>query len=214
MRTVVFLLLLANITLALYTWLDRGSGGEAFHLKEQVQPDKIKILTPQQVAVLGPAKVAALSDVCAEWGPFGSADLARATADLDPLQLGKLLTQRKVDVEGSWVIVGPFSNRAAAERRATELKTQGVGDAAVADRGGGQFVVSMGVYRNAEAAAARVDQLVKLGVQSAKAEQRPQPFAQTLLVVRDPQQAAMARIKDLLAQYPGSDLKVGACPSI
>jgi hypothetical protein len=213
MRTVVFLLLLANLTMFAYTRLDNVGGGEAVRLKEQVQPDKIKILTSQQVAALGPAKVAALSDVCAEWGPFAATDVTRAIADLEPLQLGRLLTQRRIDVDTSWVVIGPFANRAAAERRVAELKAQGVGEATVADRGGGQFVISFGVFRAADAAAARVDQLAKLGVQNAKAEPRPQALTQTALVVRDPQQSAMTRIKDLLAQYPGSDLKVGGCPT-
>ena len=43
-----------------------------------MQPDKIKLLTAQQVAALGPDKAAALADVCVEWGPFGDADRARA----------------------------------------------------------------------------------------------------------------------------------------
>ena len=82
MRTVLVLLLLANLTLFAYTRLDGGSGGEAVRLAEQVQPDKIKLLTPQEVAALGPAKVAALADVCVELGPFSEGDRARALADL------------------------------------------------------------------------------------------------------------------------------------
>ncbi len=94
MRTVVLLLLLANLTFFGFARLDSGSTGET---SQQVQPDKIKLLTAQQVAALGPDKAAALSDVCVEWGPFGDADRTRATADLEPLALGRLLTQRRVD---------------------------------------------------------------------------------------------------------------------
>ena len=73
LRTVVILLLLANLTFFAYTRLDSARDGEAARLAEQVQPDKIKLLTPQQVAALGPAKVAALADVCLEWGPLPKA---------------------------------------------------------------------------------------------------------------------------------------------
>src|SRR3954452_23870491 len=104
MRTVVFLLLFANLTLFAYTRLDTMGAGEGDRLKDQVNPDKIRILTPQQVAALGPAKVAALSDVCMEWGPFAGPDLTRASSELEPLQLGRLLSQRKVDVDSMWVI--------------------------------------------------------------------------------------------------------------
>src|ERR1700730_11293469 len=96
MRTLFFLLLLANITLFGYIKLDSMGGGEGVRLAQQVQPDKIKLLTPQQVAALGPAKVAALADVCVEWGPLSESDRARAQTRLGPRDLGKLGTERKV----------------------------------------------------------------------------------------------------------------------
>ena len=97
MRTLLALLLLANLTLLAYTLLDRRTAGEGARLAEQVRPDKIRLLTPREVAELGPAKVAALPDVCVEWGPFTEAERARALADLEPLGLSNLLTQRRSD---------------------------------------------------------------------------------------------------------------------
>ena len=214
MRTVVLLLLLANITLFAYTRLDSVGAGEAVRLKEQVRPDKITVLTPQQVAALGPAKVASLADVCMEWGPFNDPDRTRAVADLDSLQLGRLLTTRRVDVDGAWwVNLAPFANRAAADRRAAELKAQGVTDVSVIDAGRGAFAISLGVFRSEQAARARGDALAAQGVRNARAEPRGQPVPQTMLVVRDPQQSLVARLKDLQGQYAGSDVKVGPCPS-
>ena len=211
MRIVVLLLLLANATLFAYTRLDGGSG-EGVRLSQQLQPDKIKLLTPQQVAALGPAKVASLADICVEWGPFAETERTRAVAELEPLALGRLLTQKKVDVEGAyWVSVGPFPNRGAAERRATELRTQGMKDVTVADIGKGQYAIGLGAYRSEPAALSRVEALAQLGVKLAQVRPRQQTLTQTLLVVRDPQQPVVARLKDLLPQYPGSDLKVGAC---
>jgi hypothetical protein len=214
MRTVVFLLLLANLTLFGYTRLDSVGAGEAVRLKEQVRPDKIAILTPQQVAALGPAKVASLADVCIEWGPFTDPDRTRALADLEGLQLGRLLSQRRVDVDGTWwVTLGPFANRPAAERRVAELRQQGIGDVSVVDAGRGTFAISLGVFRNEQGARTRNDALARQGVANARAEARTQPVPQTMLVVRDPQQPAVARLKELQPQYAGSDIKVGACPA-
>jgi hypothetical protein len=211
MRIVVLLLLLANATLFAYTRLDAGSG-EGVRLSQQLQPDKIKLLTPQQVAALGPAKVASLADICVEWGPFADTERTKAVSDLEPLGLGRLLTQKRVDVEGTfWVSLGPFPNRGAAERRATELRTNGIKDAALADLGKGQYAVGLGAYRTEAAALARVAELAGLGVAQAQVRPRQQTLSQTLLVVRDPQQPVVARLRDLLPQYPGSDLKVGAC---
>src|SRR5437899_2211896 len=57
MRIIVALLVLANLALFLYTRLDSLGTGEGVRLAQQVQPDKIVLLSPQQVAALGPAKV-------------------------------------------------------------------------------------------------------------------------------------------------------------
>src|SRR5678815_1431939 len=110
-------------------------------------------MTSQQVAALGPSKMAALSDVCAEWGPFSDADRTRALADLEALDLGRLLSQRRVDVDNTyWISSGPFATRSAAETRLAELRTQGATDVAIADAGRGQYAVSLGVFRTEQAA--------------------------------------------------------------
>jgi hypothetical protein len=155
MRIVVLLLIVANLALFAYTKLDSVAGGEGWR-SEQVDPDKIKILTPQQVAALGPAKIAALADVCAEWGPFSEADRAKALADLESLQLGRLVTQRKVDTESAyWVNVGPYPSKGAADRRVGELRAQGVTDTSAVDAGRGQYVVSLASSVRAGGARAR-----------------------------------------------------------
>jgi hypothetical protein len=212
MRPLAILLLLANLTLFGYLWLDRGGGGEAVRLADQVQPDKIKLLSPQQVAALGPAKVAALADVCAEWGPFGEAERARALAELEPLALGKLLTQRRVDTNTAWwVYLPPFSNKAAADRRAAELRAAGVRDIFVVDGGPQRFALSLGVFRTEEAANAFAASLATHSVNGAKVGARQQVIVQTMLVIRDPQAPVVQKLKDLQSGYPGAELRIGAC---
>lgn len=211
MRIVIVLLLFANLTLYAYTRLDTG-GGEGMLLQDQVQPDKIKLLTPQEVASLGPSKVAALADVCVEWGPFADPDRTRALADLEPLNLGRLLTQRRVEFDNGFaVLMSPFASRAAAENRIADLRKLGVRDLAVGDAPRGQFSVALGSFRTEAAAVAYAEQLATLGVKLAKVEPRAQPIAQTMLVVRDPQQTVVARLKDLQAQYAGSEIRIAAC---
>ena len=125
-RTLVLLLLLANLSFFAFTRLDASRDGEAGRLAEQVQPDKIKLLTPQQVAALGPAKVAALADVCLEWGPLSEPDRARAFADLEPLSLGKLLTQRRIETAYAfWVY--PAASRESRRSRAARRRSEGEG---------------------------------------------------------------------------------------
>ena len=212
MRAAVLLLIFVNVALFGYARLDRAARSEAGRLGDQVQPNLIKLLTPQQVAALGPTKVAALADVCVEWGPFGDADRARAQADLEPLGLGRLMSQRQVAVDGAyWVNLGAMASRGVADRRATELRGQGVADIAVVDFGRGQFTVSLGVFRAEAAANTRAEALAARGVLGTHVDPR-QRALQSMIVVRDPPQAVVARLKELQAQYAGSDLKVGPCP--
>jgi len=211
MRIVLALLLFANLTLYAYTKLDSGTG-EGILLQDQVQPDKIKLLTPQQVAALGPTKVAALADVCVEWGPFSDGERAKALAELEPLALGRLLSQKRVELDGGfWVNMGPFPSRSAADNRIGELRRQGVKDMAIADAGKGQYAVSFGTFRTEQAAVAHAEELARVGVRLARVQPRQQAITQTLLVVRDPQQPVVVRLKDLQAQYPGTEIKVTAC---
>jgi hypothetical protein len=211
-RTLLVLLLLANLTLLGYTLLDRRTGGEGARLAEQVRPDKIKLLSPREVAQLGPAKVAALPDVCVEWGPFTDAERTRALADLEPLALGKLLTQRRVEsATAFWVYVPPLSSKAAAETRAAVLRASGIKDLFVVDSGPQRFAISLGVFRTEEAADAYLAELVAKGVNTARAGPRQQSIVTTLLVIRDPRDPVMSRLRELAPSYPGVEAKVGSC---
>jgi hypothetical protein len=212
MRTLAIFLLLANLALAGYLLLEGGAGGEPARLKEQVQPDKIRILTPQEVAALGPAKAATLADVCLDWGPFGETDRARAQAEVDALGIAKLVTLRRVETQAThWVFLPPYATRQAADKRVAELKAAGVKDAVVVDGGPQRFAIALGAHRTEEAASAQVAELAKQGVTGARAGPRPQVVVQTVLVVRDPQQQVIARLRDLLPGYPGAEVKIGGC---
>jgi hypothetical protein len=212
MRTLVLLLLLANLTLFGYTKLDNVGGGEGARLSQQVQPDKIKLLSPQQVAALGPAKVASLADVCVEWGPLSDADRTRAQSRLDPLDLGKLVTQRKVEVIANyWVYIPPLANRTAVDKLLGDLRAQGVRDVAAVEIGPQRLAVSLGVFSSEEAARIRLASLQAQGVTAARVGPRAQSVQQTVLVVRDPPAQAMAKLKEMQGDFPGSEIKVGSC---
>src|SRR6202171_1623786 len=212
MRTLVYLLLLANLTLFGYIRLDSAGVGEGARLSQQVQPDKIKLLTPQQVAALGPAKVASLADVCVEWGPMSEADRVRAQTRLEPLDLGKLVTQRKVEVIANyWVFIPPLANRVAVDNRVAELKAQGVRDILPVELGPQRFAISLGVFRTEEAAQARLAALQAQGVNTAKVGPRAQAVQQTVLVGRGPPAPAVAKLREMQSDFPGSDIKVGSC---
>ncbi len=213
MRTLVFLLLLANLSLFGYVRLDSLGTGEAVRLSQQVQPDKIKLLTPQQVAALGPAKVASLADVCVEWGPLSDTDRNRALASLEPLDLSRLLSQKKVEVIANyWVYLPPAPSRAVADQRLAELKASGVKDISVdrkrtaAHRHFAGGLPQRGRARRPPrcAAGAGPDQCQARAAHAVGAAD-----GRWWCAIRPRQ--AMARLKELQSEFPGSDIKIGAC---
>jgi hypothetical protein len=211
-RTLVLLLVLANLSFFGYTRLDASREGEASYLAAQVQADKIKLLTPQQVAALGPAKVAALADVCLEWGPLSEADRTRALSELETFQLGKLLTQRRTETNNAfWVYLPSVANRADAERRAADAKSKGIPDAAVVETATQRYAVSLGAFPTEDAAKTRLSEVLAHGAANARVGPRQQVSVLTTLVVRDPQAPLIAKVRDLAPQYSGSDTKVGNC---
>jgi hypothetical protein len=212
MRTLVLLLLLANVTLFLYTKLDSLGSGEGVRLSQQVQPDKITLLSPQQVAALGPTKVATLADVCVEWGPLSDGDKARALTTLEPLDLSRLISQKKVEVVTNyWLYIPPAANKPAADRHVAELKAQGLKDLLLVDSGPQRLAISLGAFQTEAEAQTHLDALSAQGVKGAKVGARAQAVVQTSLVVRDPPAPAVSRLKELQAAYPGTEIKVGNC---
>ena len=119
MRILFFLLLLGNVALFAYNWLGSGAqaGSDAQIVGQQLDPDKIRVLLPEQVSALTrkaePPKIAA---VCLEWGVLAGGDVARAEQALEPLALGAKLSQRRQeDIAGFWVYVPPLVSRQSAE---------------------------------------------------------------------------------------------------
>ena len=212
MRTLVVLLLLANLALGGYIYLDGLGSGEGVRLAQQVQPEKISLLTPQQVAALGPAKVSALADVCLEWGPLSEGERARALHELEPLDLSKLTSQKRVEViTNYWVFIPPFPTRAAADRKVDELRTLSIRDVSAVDIGQQRNAISLGAFRTEEAAQARLVALQAQGVRTAKVGSRAQSLMQTMLVIRDPPAPAVVRMKELQGAFAESEIRVGAC---
>lgn len=215
MRALALVLLFANLLLFAYAWPDRGAGGESARLTEQVQPDKIRLLTPQQVAALGPAKVAALADVCLDWGPFDDAERARALAELEPAGLGRLLTPKRVDTTTAfWVHLPRSGNRAAIDKRVDELKAAGVKNVIVVDAANLRYTIALGAYATEEAATAAATELRNQGIRDVLVGPRQHTTTATHLVIRDPEAAVVARVRGLQGGYPGTDIRIGACEKL
>ena len=212
MKLLVVLLVLANI--AFYAWghLERMNESESNRLNRQLAPERIKLLTPQQVAALGPAKASQLANVCLEWGGFTDQEKGAVLAALEPLHLGRQMSQRRVESSSAyWVYLPPLASKAAAERRVAELRTLGLRDFFILNDGALRNAISLGVFKSEDAANKFLETISAQGVENAKSGARAQTVQQTIIVLRDPQPAQTQQIQALKAEFAGSEVQIGPC---
>jgi len=223
MRALFLILVLANV--AFYAWSRHFSGPEAAvdpaPLGRQIEPEKLKILGPGEAAAraakrpASPAPGSAVSPApiaCLEWGSFTLADAPRAEAALAPLALGTRLSTRETEeVAGWWVFIPPQGNRQAAGKKASELKSLGVNDYfIVQDESRHRWSLSLGVFRNEQAAQARLAVLRRQGVRSAEAAPRETVVPKVWLQVREVDLAVDATLRQIAAQVEGTEVR--SCP--
>ena len=209
MRTLFFLLLLANVMFFAYVRLgDVLFPGESQLLQQQINPQAIKVLSSAQLA-----KAAALKRdktvACLEWGAFVGGEVGRADQALAPLALGAKLGQRRLDETATWwVFIPPQGSRQAAIIKAGELKRLGIDDYFVVQEDPKvRFAISLGVFRTQEAARNRLEQLRSKGVRSAQVGARDTQVQKIWFQVRDVPEAVAAKLNDLRQEFPGSELK-------
>jgi hypothetical protein len=209
MRVLFFLLLVANLVLAAFALLRPAADGEPQLLQQQLNADQIRIIPPRPLAPPQPRKA-----TCVDWGNFSAAELASARRALEPLQLGERISEREVSVIASWwVYIPPLKNKAEVERKIAELEQLGVTEYYAVDTPGPmRFAISLGIFRTEEAANGFLDALRQKGVRSATVGNRDYRLTLTALRVRDPDARVSARLAELHAQFPGTELKALDCP--
>ncbi len=215
MRLLVYILALANVAFFAYAWsgFDTQASGDAQIVGQQLNPEKIRLLAPQQVNALtrkpAPPKIAA---ACLEWGAFSGADAARAEQALQPLALGAKLSRRQLEEgAGFWVYVPPLASRQAATQKTAELKRLGVGEYfIVSDDPKWRNAISLGVFKTEEAATARLAALRVKGVRSAIVGAREPLSGKTYFQVRDAGAALVAKLNELKQGFPDAELRACA----
>jgi hypothetical protein len=217
MRTVFFILALVNVAFLAYSWVGGGAeaNGDAQIVGQQLNPEKIRLLAPEQVSALTRKAEAIKLDapkaagVCVEWGALQGGEALRAAQALEPLALGAKLTQRKQEeIATYWVYIGPLSSRQSATQKATELKRLGVDDYfVVADDPKWRNAISLGVFKSEEAAKARLDALRAKGVKSAASGARETQLGKTYFQVHDANASVTATLNELKQGFAGTEVR-------
>ncbi len=230
MRALFLFLLLANAAFLAWSryFSPPDAGTDPLPLGRQIEPEKLRIVATSEApppaaaakpapasppaalpAAAAPAAPAQLAGSCMEWGSFTVADAPRAEKALEPLSLGERLAQRRTEeLAGWWVFIPPQGNRQGALKKAAELKARGVDDYfIVAEEGQYRWSVSLGVFRNEEAAQARLAALRGKGVRSAQVGPRDTLVPKIWLQVKGVDGALESRLKEITRQIDGAELK-------
>lgn len=229
-RILLLLLLLTNIGFFAYHRLLSGTDEAAAQIKAlQTNPEKIVPVATEAVSSVAtsPASASISSSAavpipvapaapasCAEWGLFAGSEVARADAALAALGLPAGSTQRRVtEVDGYWVHMAPLKTKGEVDRKVGELKALGVAEFfVVTDAGPWRNAVSLGLFKNEDAAKSELERLRALGVRSAIVTRRERFLKQVTFVLSDPAAPTLARLAALQKDFPATEIKTGACP--
>ena len=217
MKTIFVILLAANLALAAWFMLTRGDPRDAHLIAQQIHPEKIKVISTRDKPPAAPPGDAAKAELvtapkmlaCVEWGGFAPADATRVEEALAPLAMGPKLSQRKLEENISWwVFIPPQPNRQAANQKAAELKSMGVDDFfIVSEDAKWRNAIQFGLFKSQEAANARLEQLRAKRVRSAQTGKRDAQISKVFFQMRDVPEAFAAKLADMKAMFPGSEVK-------
>jgi len=219
----LFLLLLAA-NLGFFAWMrflaPADPAVDRLPLSRELEPQKLRIITERELAraaaaptpkpaapvVALPAEPAPIA--CLEWGSFSPADVSRAAQRLELLALGARLAQYRGEETANWWVHMPSQgNRAAALRKAAELKKLGVEDYFILQEAGPmRWSLSLGVFSTQEAAEAHLRALRAKNVRSAVIGQRETRVPKVWFQVRDIDAPLKARLQGIAQDFEGATL--------
>jgi hypothetical protein len=221
MKLAFLLLVLAN--LVLFAWQQGAfgrfaeAGREPERVARQIEAERFRVLSEPEVQKLRervtqakPAGVdLAAAQACLEFGDFGANDAARAEVALAALALGNRLTSRSVEVPGFYMVyLPPLKTRPDADRRVDELRKLGVKDLVVIGENSPlRLGISLGSFREADAAKAHQASLEKLGVKGARISDRPSTVNVTRFQLRDLDAAAAQQFAAIRKDFPAQSVR-------
>jgi hypothetical protein len=228
MRIFFLLLVLANVAFFGWTYFLAPASGDAQLMQQQLKPEAIRLLTPEEVAQAAAKQAAAQAaakqlalaaakrtpetikvSACVELGAFNLGDVPSVEQALATFSFGPRLAQRRVEETASyWVFIPSQRTRQGANRKVAQLKKLGVEEFfVVQDDPEYRFAISLGVFKSEDAAKARLQQLRTQGVRTARIGSRQTQVQKIFFTVRDVPEPVLGKLNDLRQGFPGTELK-------
>ncbi len=191
----------------------RSNEREPARVKAQLNPDKLTLVSSAQAQAAAAAATPKPAELvaCTEIGNFTSPLAKRFEALVSELELGERQSRHNTSGgEGATHIVAipPQGSKEGAEKKAGELKRMGVTNYFImSDDTPMKWGISLGVFKNEQAAKDLLAALNKQGVQSARITSRGGAGNRVVYQFRDIEQATRARLELIKADFPGQELR-------
>ena len=224
MKVLVFLLVLANLLFYAFSTGLIGTGGsnESGRIGQQLHPDRIRIVASgdapapeiapdEPVAAVEPA-VEAAAPACLRWASVTKIEAERVGRVISGGFADFSLEQKVLGAEASgwWVHIPAQANRAAADKKARELKALGVTDYFIVQDGASRNAISLGIFSTEKGAQEHLAKLQARGVRSARVGTRPDKEGNLQLEVRGPDERKALLLTALAEALPKNPPK--DCP--
>jgi len=222
MKWIVWLLLIVNLLVLAYFNLDLSPTANAPVNHQPIQPEKLKLLSPQEIDALPkkepeakpiePIAYVPPTVACYEWGTFSANNLRRARAVLDRYSLAAIVKQQtSQESTRYWVYIPRLRSAELAQAKAEELRALGVEDIFVVQEPQWHNAISFGVFKDEQLATKLLEELKAKGVVSAVKGVRNQEKGQASLFISNMPSDTAAEIERLKPDFPGSELKQATC---
>jgi hypothetical protein len=217
MRWLVGLLIVANAALFGYFTLSRPQSQGMPAGQEDIQPEAMRILSPEQLAALpaGPrpaASVAAPQPSCYEWGSFPAGTIPRVRGILEKFGLQPHL---RIDVPKEavryWVYIPPRKNLEEAQARKDALHAMGIDDTFIVQDPQWRYAISLGIFGDEALAEKLAAELRGRGVKDVVKDLRNQESGQSSFFIPDVPAGVAEEIGKLRPEFPYSEFRQVDC---
>lgn len=222
MRTVVFLLIVANLLFLAWAQglLGSSSSPDAFRMQQQLLADQIRIVSrddapteadTEKEVKAAEKKLEKVEEVCVQLNGLVVADSERFETLLSEKFSAFKAVRTKISGSTSyWVHIPPLASKKEAETKASELKKFGITDFFIMQEAGqNNLAISLGLFSSKESALAYLETLRGKGVKSAKLTERNVKPPLVMLEIRGPETQADALQQTVTEALP--EVKPAAC---
>ncbi len=166
------------------------------------------------LSISSPVVTQTLESICLEWGEFSPADVSKVTKSLAEMNLGNKVATREVDqVTRYWVYIPPLPNKAAINRKISQLKARGIEKYFVVQKPGDLHnAISLGVFKSSDAAQKFLEDLqATRDIRTAKVGEHADKQQAAIFLLNNVDESIVTRVTAMQQEFPDAELKKLPC---